>query len=94
MFNKHTHLPFVCSQYVVTWHWDWNIFSDLQAQKYRNPGLVTPYGDKILVIIGSGNGLSSTWCQSLSEPMIHIHDKLVGPLGTNFCEMLFKSKSK
>ena len=34
MLHKDTH-PFVCSQHVVTGHWDWTVF-DLQAQKYLN----------------------------------------------------------
>ena len=65
--------PFVCSQHVVTWHWDWTTFSDLQAQKYLNPLRSSDtIGWQNFAIIGSG--ISSIWCQAMSEPMIHIHD--------------------
>ena len=78
MLHKHTRLP-LC---VLTacGHWTMDIETELSLI-YRprstfiywglvTPNMVTKYGDKILVIIGSGNGLSSVWCQPLPEPMM------------------------
>ena len=72
MLHKHTHLP-LC---VLTacGHWTMDIETELsliyRPRSLVTPNMVTKYGDEILVIVGSGNGLSSVWCQPLPEPMM------------------------
>ena len=50
-------------------------------------GLVTPYSNKNIVIISSGNGLSPVCCQAIAWTKY----MSTGPLGTYFCEIVLKN---
>ena len=71
MLHKHTHLPFLCSQHVVTGHWDWIVF-DLHAQKYLNwlrssdSNLVTKFLSSLVQVmachkVGASHCLNQWW---------------------------------
>ena len=56
---------------------DWTVSFDLRAQRVFLTywGLMTPYGDTILVTIGSGNGFSPVWCRTIACRVGSIHLK-------------------
>ena len=75
MLHKHTHT--LCVHSIWSLDTETELSPLKEIYRFRSTfctfvdwSLVTPYGDKNLVIIGSGNDLSSVWCQPLPESMM------------------------